>query len=404
MLKRKNLCLTLLTVVFVLTMGLAIAHADSPFTWFPRLGNVTTQSIEVVYQTTAEADTYVQYALKSEYDAKQTWSSKTAAQRGKLFRVQLSGLTPDSQYVYQVCVDGKPASDVRSFYTAPEKPMDFTFLAYGDTRTYQDKQKLVCDKMALDPQNPRLVFHVGDLVDNGSQTDLWPDFAVAVKELWSTMPAYVAIGNHEYFSDNYYKNLALPQNGGGQFNSEWYSFDYAGVHFIVLDTNILDKYTNPVIPDAVAKQYEWLNKDLEAHKDTKWIVAVFHHPIYSSHKTSRYPKLQKELIPIFDKYGVDLILNGHNHIYERVLAGGRNYITTGGGGAPFDYVWDYTPRLAESVAIEDAMLEYTRVRVTADKLYVDVIQTHEEADDFSTLNENFKIIDHVEIEDIKPVK
>lgn len=401
---KRRILFTLTTLLMLLALGAALVQAESLFTWFPRLGNVTTTSIEVVYQTTDEADTYVQYALKSDYDAKQVWSGKTTATHGQLFRVALTGLTPDSQYVYQVVVNGKPASELHSFYTAPDKAEDFTFLAYGDTRTYQDKHQLLADKMAVDPNNPRFTIHVGDLVENGAQTNLWPDFAVAIKELGASMPMYVAIGNHEFNSENYYNNFALPRTGGGQNNSEWYSFNYGGVHFIILDTNILDKYINTYVPDAVNKQWDWLNKDLEANKGTKWIVAIFHHPIYSSHKTSRYPLLQEKLIPLFDKYGVDLVLNGHNHIYERVLAGGRNYITTGCGAAPFDYIWDYTPALKESVKIEDAILQYTRVHVTADKLIVDVVQTHEEADDFATLNPNQKIIDHVEISDIAPLK
>lgn len=403
--KRKIVLTTLVTAALMMVVvGLNVIHAEEIFSWSPRLGNVTTNSIEVTYLTSSEADTYVQYALKADYDAGKGWSGKTEATKGTLFRLALKGLTPNSQYVYQVVVNGKPASDVHSFFTAPEGSIEFTFVAYGDTRDHQTNHKLLADKIAVDPTQPRLAFHVGDLVGNAAQANLWPDFSMAIKELGASMPYYAAIGNHEYFHRNYYDNLALPQTGGGQFNSEWYSFDYAGVHFIVLDTNILDKYVNKDVPNAVEQQYEWLLKDLEAHKETKWIVAVFHHPIYSSHYRSRYPQLQEQLIPIMDRYGVDLVLNGHNHIYERVLSGGRNYITTGAGGAPFDYVSDYEQRVEGSVAIEDAILEYVRVKVTADKLYVETVQTYEEQDDFTTMKEDVRVIDSVVIEDITPKK
>lgn len=403
--KRKSIRKTLATLVLMFILaGLQIAHAEDVFTWYPRLGNVTTNSIEVTYLTSSEADTYVRFALKDDYEAGKGWSGKTAETHGTRFRLMLDGLLANHQYVYQVVVNGKPASAVHSFFTAPEEPIEFTFVAYGDTRDHQEKHKLLADVAAVDPTQPRLAFHVGDLVSNGGQLDLWADYSNAIQMLGASMPYYAAIGNHEYFHRYYYENLALPQTGGGQFNSEWYSFDYAGVHFIVLDTNILDKYVNRDIPDAVEKQYEWIQKDLEAHKETKWIVAVFHHPIYSSHYRSRYPQLQEKLIPIFDQYGVDLVLNGHNHIYERVLRDGRNYITTGAGGAPFDYIWDYEPRVEGSVALEDAILEYVRVKVTADKLYVETVQTHAEQDDFATLKEDLRVIDSVIVEDITPKK
>ncbi|WP_164730996.1 purple acid phosphatase family protein [Anoxybacter fermentans] len=400
--KRRLLITSFIAIVITLVIGSGFLYAESIFNWYPRLGNVTTDGIEVVFKTVEEVDTYVRYASKDEYDAKKGWSGKSETFHGTLFRISLKGLKPNTQYVYQVMVNGQPATKVYSFFTAPEKPIEFTFLAYGDTRTHQDKHKLLADKMARDETNPRFVIHVGDLVTNGKENDEWLDFSKAIKELGASMPYYSAIGNHEYNSDNYYNSLALPRTGGGQNNSEWYSFDYAGVHFIVLDSNIMDKYVNENVPNAVEKQAEWIIKDLEAHKDAKWIIAVFHHPVFSSHQDSRYPQLQKEWIPIFDKYGVDLVLSGHNHIYERVLSGGRNYIVTGCGGAPFDYIWEYEPRLKDSVCIEDAVLQYTRVRVTEEKLYVEVVQTHEEADDYVTLNENFKIIDKCEIENILP--
>lgn len=399
---RKLMISLILSALMIGCVGVNIFANESVFIWSPRLGNVSTNGIEIAYKTAEKVETYVQFMNKNVYKTSSTWDAQSETYQGNLFRIELTNLEPDTEYAYQVVVNDKPVTKVHSFFTAPLEPIEFTFLAYGDTRTHQDKHKLLADKMAVDQTSPRFTLHVGDLVSNGKDLDEWSDFSEAIEKLGASMPYYAAIGNHEYNADYYYDSLALPLDGGGQRDSEWYSFDYAGVHFLILDSNILDKYTNENVPDAVELQAEWMIKDLEANKDAKWIIAIFHHPVFSSHAESRYPRLQKEWIPIFDKYGVDLVLSGHNHIFERVLSDGRNYITSGGGGAPFDYVWEYQPRLADSVAIEDALLQYTRVRVTADKLYVDIVQTHEEANDFVTLNENFKIIDHCEIENIEP--
>ncbi|MCK4260217.1 MAG: metallophosphoesterase family protein [Halanaerobiales bacterium] len=402
---KRNFFLTLtLTSLILFVFGFTLVSADSSFLWAPRIGNVTSNGIEVVFKTDGEVDTYIQYAIKDDFDAGKGWGFKSKVFHGTLFRIPLDALKSNTEYVYQVVINKMPVTEVYSFFTASDEPIEFTFMAYGDTRSHQDKHKLLADKMALDETNPRFLIHVGDLVSNGMEEDEWLEFSDAIEKLSASIPYYSAIGNHEYNSELYYDGLALPLTGGGQRNSEWYSFDYAGVHFIVLDSNIMDKYTNMNVPNAVELQAEWMIKDLESHKDAKWIIAVFHHPIYSSHGRSRYPRLQEEWIPILDKYGVDLVINGHNHIYERVLSGGRNYITSGGGGAPFDYTYEYEPRLEDSVAIEDAILQYTLVRVTEDKLYVEIVQTHEEADDFVSLDESFKIIDRCEIENISPAE
>ena len=396
---KQKVFITALIAVLVVMLG-SVVMADETFDWSPRLGNATPNSIEVVYKTPTEVDTYINYALKSDYDQNEEWK-KTDVVTGDLFRIKLDDLKADTEYAYQVVIGDKLVTKVYTFHTAPTEEKEFTFLAYGDTRTHQKKHKLLADEMAKDETDPRLVLNVGDLVTNGKETDEWLTFSQAIKELGATTPYYSAIGNHEHNARKYYNNLALPE-GGGQAGSEWYSFDYAGVHFIALDSNIMAGKINNYVQNAVEKQDKWLKSDLEANKDAKWIVVFFHHPVYTSHPDSIYPQFEEIWVPLFDKYGVDLVLTGHNHIYERVLKDGRNYIVTGGGGAPFDYKYEYEPFIENSVSIHAALLQYTRVKVTEDKLYVDVIQTHKEADDFYSLNEDKKIIDSCEIENISP--
>jgi hypothetical protein len=109
------------------------------------------------------------------------------------------------------------------------------------------------------------------------------------------------------------------------------------VHFTVVD-NYSDYAKG-------SEQYTWLENDLSSCGN-RFLVVVMHLPVYSSgpHQT-RVMKLKKTLIPLFEKYGVDVVFSGHNHCYEKAFANHIYYITTAGGGAP---LYAKTKNLPES--------------------------------------------------------
>ncbi|MEA5458616.1 metallophosphoesterase family protein [Arcicella sp. LKC2W] len=141
-------------------------------------------------------------------------------------------------------------------------------------------------------------------------------------------------GNHDYTPTtnrviedpilDYFKIFTMPTNGeiGGvpSKSKAYYSYNYANIHFVSLDSygiEALDKYLYS--PDS--KQMKWLEEDLKANKQ-KWTIVYWHHPPYTmgSHNSDTeidLKTIRETVVPILEKYKVDLVLNGHSHNYER---------------------------------------------------------------------------------------
>lgn len=241
-----------------------------------------------------------------------------------LRKVRLEGLAPDSRYYYRV-TQGDAWSPTYSFKTLPESG-PFTFVAYGDTRTNADDHFLVASLIA--GCHPDFVLHTGDLVSDGNNPKDWNrQFFTPAGPFMARYCLFTAIGNHEHESPLYYKYFGAPSG------KPWYSFDCCNAHFIILDSCV------DIEPGS--QQYKWLVDDLSSTQKT-WRFAAFHHPPYSSgpHRSSVW--LRNIVQPVFARYGVDIVFNGHDHTYERtypvISAFSKvhpvTYIVTGGGGAP----------------------------------------------------------------------
>lgn len=193
-------------------------------------------------------------------------------------------------------------------------------LVYGDTRTGHTEHQTLVDSMIL--RKPAAVFHTGDLVNDGTNASDWTIFLNITSDLRNQAYFFPALGNHELQSYLFFQFFSLPGN------EQWYSIEMNYTHFIVL---------NSVVDIGPAsEQYAWLVDDLAAiHDSIKFVVAVFHHPPYSTgYHAEDEMGLRQTIVPIFQQNGVDIVFNGHDHDYERSNCGGIYYIVTGGGGAP----------------------------------------------------------------------
>ncbi|HEY7501388.1 MAG TPA: metallophosphoesterase [Vicinamibacterales bacterium] len=125
---------------------------------------------------------------------------------------------------------------------------------------------------------------------------------------------HAALGNHDDPNQRFYK----PFNMNGE---RYYSFkpDQGSIRFFALDSNYMDK-----------AQLAWVEKELST-SDSDWKICFFHHPLYSSgEKHGSDEVLRQQLEPLFVKYGVDLVLTGHEHFYERLKPqNGIHYIIAG---------------------------------------------------------------------------
>ena len=161
-------------------------------------------------------------------------------------------------------------------------------------------------------------------VDAQYQTDLFEQYPGFMR----TTPAWACIGNHEGFvadslteTGDYYDVFSLPaaaQAGGVPSGTEsYYSFNYGNIHFVVLDSE--DTIENAV---ATETMQEWLEADLAA-SDADWLIAFWHRPPYSkgflhdSDVEQNEIDMRVNMVPILEDYGVDIVLSGHSHHYER---------------------------------------------------------------------------------------
>ena len=178
---------------------------------------------------------------------------------------------------------------------------DFNFAAAGDWGCASNAKKTIKNIIG---KNPELVLGLGDYSYNKTSADCWFKIVDPIDDKMK-----IAIGNHE--------NLTLPLLGQymSHFNltNEYYSFNYQNVHFTVMSTEV---------PYGVnSDQYKFVNNDLlnaTSDPNIDWIVVYFHKLMVTS--PSRHlaePLLPDTYEPLFEKYGVDLVLQGHNHHYER---------------------------------------------------------------------------------------
>jgi calcineurin-like phosphoesterase family protein len=240
--------------------------------------------------------------------------------------VALPPLAPSTSYDYRWESDGK-LGVVSRFTTPPLSPGGFAFGVVGDYGIGTPAARANLRRLSADP---RIDFAIttGDNAQVFGTEEEYRSFVLGpLRNLISTKPFWPSVGNHDYYNlQNYKRFFALP-NGG-----LYYSFTYGGVLFLSLDSNRFD-----------GAQRRWLRAELRK-STARCKVAYFHHPLWSSGRGYRGHTRhlrRSRFVPILQRGGVDLVLNGHVQNYERSkpLRSGRRsrkgivYVVTGGGGA-----------------------------------------------------------------------
>jgi len=204
--------------------------------------------------------------------------------------------------------------------TLPNRPDSLKFAVIGDSGTGSSSQRRVAQQLwASHAKYPyEFVVMLGDNLYGGSSTrDYQRKFEEPYQPILDAkIKFYASIGNH----DNSNQTLYKPFNMNGD---RYYTFSpKAGVRFFALDSNYMDK-----------PQLQWLEKQLAA-SGADWKIAFFHHPIYSSGgRHGSDLQLRTLLEPLFLKYGVDVVLAGHEHFYERIKPQKGIYYFISGGAA-----------------------------------------------------------------------
>jgi hypothetical protein len=246
-----------------------------------------------------------------------------------LYSYTITGLTPGARYYYRV-VTGTVYSGA-SFYAAPDSSATrLKFISYGDDRSNPDVHNAVAGavvkRFQSDPGYQTLNLAAGDLVASGDQDSSWtteffdPSLTNIRLELASIADLSV-MGNHEGSGKLFMRYFPMPFVAG-----RYWSFDYGPMHVVMMD-----QYSSY---DPGSAQYDWIRNDLAA-TTRKWKVVLLHEPGWSA--DGGHPNntiVQQAYQPLFEQYGVALVIGGHNHYYARAMVNGIPELTVGTGGAP----------------------------------------------------------------------
>jgi len=250
---------------------------------------------------------------------------KVRPQDGR-YLLELDHLPPDTMYQYTIQIRGlwsrtALTSGPHMFRTPPSRRANIRFLAFGDSGVGSNTQALLAERMRT--CDPDFIIHTGDLIyPTGAGDDYVDNFYRPYQRLLPTSFFLPCLGNHDVVTEQgqpLLDEFSLPPNGpeGVQVERNYY-FDYGPARFVALDTNL--KEPDGAIPletmqTAVA---DWL-RDVLTNCDAKWKFVYFHHPFYtnSAHAAEGSAHLKKAFVEILESCKVDIVFNGHNHLYER---------------------------------------------------------------------------------------
>ncbi len=323
------------------------------------------------YWRNREPERYVESTPeKVQYETKKDGKG-TVTKTAFIHKVWLEDLEAGQVYKYRV-IGPEAQSKVYKFHTTPADTDEARFIVYGDSRTNPGTHRKLVELMMN--KKVDFVVNVGDLVSRGSRYEQWgPQFFEPLKGLAETVPVYIAKGNHDR-GNGYFEKLLILE---GEKNN--YGFDYGPVHYFCVDNVSGDLRSEELL------KLIWA--DAQSSK-ARWKFVSYHIPSinFGGHWSKwGYPDALRTL----SEAGVDFVLTGHSHQYERFRpiapAPGTDgsfvtYVTSGGGGAGLSNV-EATCYHASAKKIHHFCLFH----IKGNKLTMD------------TIDIDGKIIDHLEI-------
>ena len=256
-------------------------------------------------------------------------------QAGEQHEIRITGLKPASRYYYAIHDERGVvyAGEDYAFVTAPltGTAQSVRFLVLGDPGYASESQARV--KQQVEKwlqQHPRpqraaldFVLTTGDnAYRSGSNQQFQDNFFVPYANWWSQYTSWPLYGNHDARRWAFFDIFSFPQQGesGGLASGTeyYYSFDYANLHVLMLDSEASNR-------DVDGKMMQWMQEDLKATRQ-KWLLALMHHPPYSkgTHNSDnrrdsggRMQDMRERFVPVLEDFGVDLVLSGHSHMYQR---------------------------------------------------------------------------------------
>ena len=232
--------------------------------------------------------------------------------------VMFEELQPDTMYAYRVGSEGNWSEWIQ-FRTAKTGPAPFSFVYFGDAQNdiHSKWSRVIRMSYQIAPE-ASFAIYAGDLVNNGHLDSEWAEWFKAGGWVHSQRTGVPVIGNHEYrpipevekdkvISMVWRPQFTLPEEPSlpDTLKETVYTVDYQGVRIIVLNC-----ITDPEV------QADYLRRQLQRPGAT-WTVVTSHYSIFSPIEGRSETRSSKLWLPIIEEYGVDLVLQGHDHVYVR---------------------------------------------------------------------------------------
>lgn len=372
------------------------------FTAGPYLNYATKNSINVIWEADRPTNAIIEYGetlpLKNKIDVavNNALSEANAQPEHFINEATITGLTPHTQYFYKITLTDsqgeKIDSGVLTFSTAVQEDEAYAFAVIGDTeaRPHINNQvaKLIWD------ERPNFCLNLGDLTDGGKRRQKYQwnyEYFSGMNQLHSRIPVFPVAGNGE--GDLYWYNRyhALPEPEG------YYSFEYGNAEFFMLNSNKKEEF------EAGGEQYQWLEEKLAKSKAT-WKFVAHHHAPYSADeddygnawqgKSDMGDLAVRKIVPLYEKYGVDMVFFGHLHTYQRTMpieanqvneTNGVIYVQGGGGGGNLE---DFAPARAWFSAKTYRGHHYFTINIFNKSLSFKMYDTEGRLKDFLELNKD----------------
>ncbi|MHA1765564.1 MAG: metallophosphoesterase [Promethearchaeota archaeon] len=279
--------------------------------------------VYISWETENPLGSYVQYGFSSDaFDFFFSNISDTLIHHAKL-----QGLLSDTRYYYRIVdKEGNPLSAVQTFKTAPYPGESFNITLISDTQQAMGIGHYEVIAKALGAlSDTDFVIDTGDICQDPDDQKAWDYFFQVSSKFTSKFPLITLPGNHDGNDTKGFYTAYFTQSHP---NGRYYAFNWSNVQFVmaeIADTGDVAK--NVPANDA---HYAWLNQTLQNGLGQDYRILLLHRPIFSS--TANTEELQRNLIPMIEKYNVSLVIYGHVHCYERFYYRNHTYLCIGGGG------------------------------------------------------------------------
>lgn len=309
------------------------------------------------------------------------------------YEAEITGLSSGTVYSYQPFVNGSFVMAGGELHFETPRSGPFNFFVLGDSGQGSEGQFLIAQQMLV--ERPALVIHTGDLAyPQASYEQFGRNYFNYYYATMSSVPIFPTPGNHEYDVAGAAPYLAIhsvpAETVPAADRGRYYSFDWGNVHFVSLDAHqSLERAVN-----AGGAMLRWLENDLRT-THLFWRVVFFHYPAYATGPNAgevRSAWVRQYVVPIMEKYGVQVVLNGHEHSYQRSESiwksavtrlpnTGITYFTSGGGGA---FLYPVAP--SPYVAFGRSVHHYLRVEVRGTRMVFHAIRADRVEIDTITLS------------------